>query len=197
MCAVASGSRGDESGRPAPHGGGHGVPRFPRRPGGPGVFVDRRRRGSAWEPESGFADPSDCFASLLAGVRGGGGRVLVEMGPVRRRVSGDRVTGVRAGSEEISAPRVVVAAGAGTRAPAARVGIDLPVFPLPIGAGLLRRRVPSGSVMPGCEDRTPSASGGALQRQATLLPPPRKSWWPGPPAAATASSSARRLMERR
>ncbi|HSE96408.1 MAG TPA: FAD-binding oxidoreductase, partial [Methylomirabilota bacterium] len=89
--------------------------------------------GAAWEPESGFADPSDCIASLLAGVRAGGGRILVETGPVRLLAAGDRVTGIRAGAEEIAAPRVVLAAGAGTRELAAQVGVDLPVFPMPIG----------------------------------------------------------------
>jgi sarcosine oxidase subunit beta len=106
--------------------------------------------GAAWEPESGFADPSDCIGSLLAGVKARGGRLLVETGPVQLRRAGDRVTGVRAGAEEIAAPHVVLAAGAGTRELAAQVGLDLPVFPMPIGAGLLRRRVPAGSILPAC-----------------------------------------------
>jgi sarcosine oxidase subunit beta len=106
--------------------------------------------GAAWEPTSGFADPSDCIASLLAGVRASGGRVLVETGPARLLAVGDRITGVLAGAEEITAPRVVLAAGAGTRELAAQVGVDLPVSPMPIGAGLLRRRIPAGSVMPAC-----------------------------------------------
>ena len=67
-----------------------------------------------------------------------GGRLLVETGPVQLLRAGDRVTGVRAGAEEITAPHVVLAAGAGTRELAAQVGLDLPVFPMPIGAGLLR-----------------------------------------------------------
>jgi sarcosine oxidase subunit beta len=106
--------------------------------------------GAAWEPESGFADPSDSIASLLAGVKARGGRLLVETGPVRLLEAGGRVTGVRAGAEEIVAPRVVLAAGAGTRDLAAQVGLDLPVFPMPIGAGLLRRAVADGSPLPAC-----------------------------------------------
>jgi sarcosine oxidase subunit beta len=106
--------------------------------------------GAAWEPESGFADPSDCIGSLLAGLRTHGGRLLVETGPVQLLRSGDRITGVRAGAEEIAAPRVVLAAGAGTRELAAQVGLDLPVFPMPIGAGLLHRQVPAGSILPAC-----------------------------------------------
>jgi sarcosine oxidase subunit beta len=97
---------------------------------------------AAYEPESGYADPSDSVGSLLAGVRDRGGRVLVESGPVEVRAAGGRVTGVRAGAEDLAAPRVVLAAGAGTRELAARLGVDLPVFPMPIGAGLLNWSAP-------------------------------------------------------
>ncbi len=93
--------------------------------------------GAAWEPESGYADPSDSIGSLLAGVRRRGGRVMVESGPVQLLTTGGRIAGVQAGPERLAAPQVLLAAGAGTRELAAQVGIDLPVFPMPIGAGLL------------------------------------------------------------
>jgi sarcosine oxidase subunit beta len=99
--------------------------------------------GAAYEPDSGYADPSDSIGSLLAGVRRRGGRVLIETGPVRLLAAGARITGVRAGAEEIAAPAVVLAAGAGTRELAAQVGVDLPVFPMPIGAGLLHWAPPA------------------------------------------------------
>jgi D-amino-acid dehydrogenase len=54
---------------------------------------------------------------------------------------------VRAGAEEISAPNVVIAAGVGARDLAAQVDLDLPVFPMPIGAGLLHRSAAPGSPM--------------------------------------------------
>jgi glycine/D-amino acid oxidase-like deaminating enzyme len=98
---------------------------------------------AAYEPDSGYADPSDSIGSLLAGVRRRGGQVLVETGPVRLLAAGARTTGVRAGAEEIAAPAVVLAAGAGTRELAAQVGVDLPVFPMPIGAGLLHWAPPA------------------------------------------------------
>ena len=106
--------------------------------------------GAAWEPESGFADPSDSIASLLAGLRARGGRVISDVGPVRLLRVGDRVTGVRAGSDEVPCACLVLAAGAGTRELAAQVGLDLPVFPMPIGAGLLRRQVPVDALIPAC-----------------------------------------------
>jgi sarcosine oxidase subunit beta len=102
---------------------------------------------AAWEPESGHADPSDCIASLLAGVRQRGGRVVPEAGPVAILAAAGRATGVQAGPERIAADAVVLAAGAGTRELAAPLGVDLPVFPMPIGAGLLHG-------LPGLE-RTP------------------------------------------
>jgi len=98
---------------------------------------------AAYEPDSGYADPSDSIGSLLAGVRRRGGQVLVETGPVRLLAAGARITGVRAGAEEIAAPAVVLAAGAGTRELAAQIGVDLPVFPMPIGAGLLHWAPPA------------------------------------------------------
>lgn len=105
---------------------------------------------AAWEPESGFADPGDSIGSLLAGVRALGGRVRMEAGPARLVVEGHRVKGVRAGADTIDAPRVVLAAGAATRGLAARAGVDLPLFPMPIGAGILHRQVEPGWPMPAC-----------------------------------------------
>jgi sarcosine oxidase, subunit beta len=92
---------------------------------------------AAWEPDSGHADPSDCVGSLLAGVRDRGGRVLTDSGPVHLVTAGGRATGIRLEGDAIAASAVVLAAGAGTRELAAEVGVELPVFPMPIGAGLV------------------------------------------------------------
>ena len=101
-------------------------------------FVETDGIGAAaWEPDSGHADPSDCVASLLAVVRGRGGRVLTDAGPAHVVTGGGRVAGVRVGADRIDARSVVLAAGEGTRELAAELGVDLPVFPMPIGAGLL------------------------------------------------------------
>jgi glycine/D-amino acid oxidase-like deaminating enzyme len=101
-------------------------------------FVDTDGIGAAaWEPDSGHADPSDCVGSLLAGVRDRGGRVLTDAEPAHVATERGRVTGIRLGADRIAASAVVLAAGAGTRDLAAEVGVDLPVFPMPIGAGLL------------------------------------------------------------
>lgn len=103
--------------------------------------------GAAYEPESGYADPSDCIGSLLAGVKKRRGRVILDAGPVHILTTESWIAGVKAGAEEISAPNVVIAAGVGARDLAAQVGLDLPVSPMPIGAGLLHRSAASGSPM--------------------------------------------------
>src|SRR5262245_30130291 len=101
-------------------------------------FVETDGIGAAaWEPESGHADPSDCVASLLAGVGARGGRVLTDVGPARALTEGGRIVGIRPGAERIEARAVLLAAGAGTRELLAEVGVGRPVFPMPIGAGLL------------------------------------------------------------
>ena len=101
-------------------------------------FVETDGIGAAaWEPDSGHADPSDCVASLLAGVRDRGGRVLTDAGPAHLLTESGRAAGVRLADATIRARSVVLAAGAGTRELAAEIGVDLPVFPMPIGAGLL------------------------------------------------------------
>ncbi len=102
-------------------------------------FVETDGIGAAaWEPDSGHADPSDCVASLLANVRDRGGRVLTDAGPAHLVTESGRVAGVRLGPDRISAPAVLLATGAGTRELAAEAGVDLPVFPMPIGAGILQ-----------------------------------------------------------
>jgi sarcosine oxidase subunit beta len=103
--------------------------------------------GAAYEPESGYADPADCIGSLLAGVKTRGGRAILDAGPVQILTRGSRVAGVKAGAEEISTSNVVIAAGVGARDLAAQVGVDLPVFPMPIGAGLLHWPAPAGAPM--------------------------------------------------
>lgn len=105
---------------------------------------------AAWEPESGFADPGDTIGSLLAGLRALGGRVRIEAGAARLIVAAGRVEGVRAGDALVQAPRVVLAAGAGTRELAAQAGVELPLSPMPIGAGILRRQPAPGWPMPAC-----------------------------------------------
>jgi sarcosine oxidase subunit beta len=93
--------------------------------------------GAAWEPDSGHADPTDSVNTLLAGVKERGGRVISDAMPVELIVENDRIAGVRAKGETISAPNVVLATGAGTSELCKSIGLDVPVQSMPIGAGVM------------------------------------------------------------
>jgi len=82
---------------------------------------------AAYEPESGYADPSTAAASLLAAAREHGATVRAAEGATELIRDGDRVTGVRTGDREISADVVVLAAGAWSAQLAATGGLELPI----------------------------------------------------------------------
>ena len=82
---------------------------------------------AAYEPESGYADPSGSTAALLNAARERGARLVQGCAVTGIRVDGGRVVGVDATKGSFSAPIVVDAAGAWARGVAALVGLDVPV----------------------------------------------------------------------
>ncbi len=92
---------------------------------------------AAYEPDSGHADPTDAVNTLLAGVKERGGRLVLDAPDVELIVTEGKIAGVKAKGETISSPNVVLATGAGTAALARSVGVEVPVTPMPIGAGVL------------------------------------------------------------
>lgn len=83
----------------------------------------------AYEPDSGYADPTGAAAGFIAAAHMKGAR-LIQHCPVEEiTIQGDRVAGVRTASGVFGAPIVVDAAGAWAPALAATVGLDLPVQP--------------------------------------------------------------------
>lgn len=81
---------------------------------------------AAYEPESGYADPSSAAASLLAAARACGASVRhAEVTAIR--TTGRRVSGVRTTDEEIGADAVVLAAGAWSAQIAGTISLDLPI----------------------------------------------------------------------
>jgi sarcosine oxidase subunit beta len=82
---------------------------------------------AAYEPESGYADPSMTATSFLAAARDRGARLLIGAEVTGIDVAGGRVTGVRTSRGDVDAPVVVDAAGAWARGVAALVGLDIPV----------------------------------------------------------------------
>lgn len=92
----------------------------------PGAVTDDIGVG-AYEPESGYADPSGTAAGFLAAARARGAQ-LVQGCRVRAvEVDGDAVVGVDTDRGRFSAPIVVDVGGAWAAALARTVGVDVPV----------------------------------------------------------------------
>jgi sarcosine oxidase subunit beta len=92
----------------------------------PGIAIGEDQV-AAYEPRSGYADPSSAAGCLMAAALGLGAR-LVQHAPVTTvRVDGDRVVGVATPAGDFDAPVVVDAAGAWAGRVAATVGLDLPL----------------------------------------------------------------------
>ena len=94
----------------------------------PGIVTDDLA-SAAYEPNSGYADPSGTASGFIAAARSRGTR-LVQGCRVRRvTVDGDRVTGVETDRGRFEAPVVVDAGGAWAGELAATVGLDVPIQP--------------------------------------------------------------------
>jgi len=84
---------------------------------------------AAWEPGSGYADPSGTTSGFLAAARERGVRLIPGCGVRAVTVVGGRVTGVETDRGAFAAGVVVDAAGAWAPGLAATVGLALPIEP--------------------------------------------------------------------
>ena len=82
---------------------------------------------AAYEPESGYADPSGAAAALLAAARQLGASVRPTARVDAILTVSDRVAGVRTSEGDVAADAVVLAAGAWSAQLAAGIGVDLPI----------------------------------------------------------------------
>jgi sarcosine oxidase subunit beta len=83
----------------------------------------------AYEPQSGYADPSGTAAGFIAAARNRGTRLVQQCRVDAVTVNGDRVTGVSTDKGPFAAPVVVDAAGAWAPQLAATAGLTVPVEP--------------------------------------------------------------------
>jgi sarcosine oxidase subunit beta len=92
----------------------------------PGIYADDIET-AAFEPESGYADPSGCTSSLLDAARQDGAILIQDCEALAISSSGDRIQGVRSSQGDFSAPVVVNCAGAWAAKIGNMVGLDLPI----------------------------------------------------------------------
>src|SRR5919199_1063323 len=83
----------------------------------------------AYEPESGFADPNATAFGFARAAMERGVEIQLETSVRRVLTEGDRVTGVETSRDTISAPNVVVVAGAWANQLFGPLGIDLGLVP--------------------------------------------------------------------
>ncbi|NOY99926.1 MAG: FAD-binding oxidoreductase [Chloroflexi bacterium] len=82
---------------------------------------------AAYEPESGYADPSAATATLMEAARRRGARLVQDCSVTGIRVASGKVTGVTTPRGDFSAPIVVNAAGAWAAGVAKMAGVELPI----------------------------------------------------------------------
>jgi sarcosine oxidase subunit beta len=99
---------------------------------------------AAYEPESGYADPTGSTAALLAAARTGGARLVQGAQVTRLSTNGGRVQGVETTRGAFDAPIVVNAAGPWAREVALLAGLDLPITTWKHDTAFLRRPVDLG-----------------------------------------------------
>jgi glycine/D-amino acid oxidase-like deaminating enzyme len=92
----------------------------------PRVRVDDFVAG-CYEPEAGYADPSQTTQGLAAAARAGGAKVLEQAEVLGLSISAGRVCGVDTSRGEISAPVVINAAGIWGDRIGRMAGVDIPI----------------------------------------------------------------------
>lgn len=92
----------------------------------PGI-VTADIEAAAYEPGSGYADPTGTAAGFLAAARRAGARFVGNCGVTGVKVEGDRVVGAATERGTYAAPVVVVAGGAWSTELAATAGVTIPV----------------------------------------------------------------------
>lgn len=82
---------------------------------------------AAFEPKSGYADPTSCTQTFLEVARQGGAKLVQDCEVISISIKGDNIQGVKTSQGDYSSPIVVDAAGAWAAGIAKMVGLDLPI----------------------------------------------------------------------
>jgi len=93
----------------------------------PGLWLDDIE-AAAYEPESGYADPSSTASSLMSAARDRGVRLRTNTAVTGILTENGRVTGVDTSQGQFAAPIVLIAANAWSRPLLQSVGQDLPIY---------------------------------------------------------------------
>lgn len=91
------------------------------------TFVTEDIEVAAYEPESGYAMPSDTASALMTAAREKGATLVQECAVTGIQVAGGKVTGVTTSQGLFSAPVVVNAAGAWAAQVNRMVGVEMPL----------------------------------------------------------------------
>src|SRR5258708_20351430 len=97
---------------------------------------------AAYEPHSGYADPSATTLSLLDAARRLGVQLRQQAEVLEFVIQGERVVGVKTSEGEIGAGTVLCAAGGWTMALLAKLGFQFPLWNLPHHRAILRPHHP-------------------------------------------------------
>lgn len=82
---------------------------------------------AAYEPESGYADPSSCTRSFIDAAGEKGAKLIQNCEVLDLMIDGDTIRGVKTNNGDYSAPVVVNAAGPWAGPIASMAGLDLPI----------------------------------------------------------------------
>ncbi len=93
----------------------------------PGLWLDDIE-AAAYEPESGYADPSSTAFALMNAARAQGVRLRTNTEVTRILTTGSRVTGVETNQGQFAAPVVLIAANAWSLPLLQSVGQELPLY---------------------------------------------------------------------
>lgn len=91
----------------------------------PGLAVEDEV--AAWEPESGYADPSMTATGFMTAAKARGARLVQGAEVTEVRAGGGRVTGIATTKGAFDAPVIVNAAGGWAGRVAALAGLDIPI----------------------------------------------------------------------